>query len=230
MDDGLTSTALLLLAIVAAYVLGSLPFGVLVCRPLGRDPRRVGSGRTGGTNVYRTAGLVPAGLTVALDIAKGYGAVALAGWLVERSAADSVRIAAIEPYALSVAALAVIVGHNYSIWAGFRGGAGTSPNLGALLRIDPISLAVAGGCAVLALFAARIASVASLVASGTVALLLTARVMRGDLPPGIVIYGLGQAALVVWALRPNVERLRRGTERPIGQAESEAAGDDQSRV
>ena len=73
------STAILpLLAVLAGYLLGAIPFGVVVCRPLGKDPRRVGSGRTGGTNVYRTAGAVPAILTVLGDGLKGAAAVWLA--------------------------------------------------------------------------------------------------------------------------------------------------------
>ncbi len=221
MNDAATAPAVLLLSVAAGYVLGSLPSGILVCRPLGKDPRAFGSGRTGGTNVYRTAGLSAAILTVALDVAKGYLAVALAEWLVERSAGASWTIAAVSPYAMSGAALGAILGHNYSVWAGFKGGAGTSPNLGAVLRLDPIALVGAALAAGLTLIATRMASVASLVASGSVAALLAARVIRGDLPPGFLLYAIGQLALVVWALRPNLRRLRQGTERRIGQPEAD---------
>ena len=111
------STAILpLLAVLAGYLLGAIPFGVVVCRPLGKDPRRVGSGRTGGTNVYRTAGAVPAILTVLGDGLKGAAAVWLAIWLVP---------GAQQPLIVALAALAAILGHNYSVYVGFAGGAGS---------------------------------------------------------------------------------------------------------
>jgi glycerol-3-phosphate acyltransferase PlsY len=190
--------------------------GVLVCRPFGRDPRQCGSGRTGGTNVYRTAGLAAGAVTALLDGLKGFAAVYVAQWLLTSPhGLDALSVGAL-PFAVSLAALGGIVGHNHSCFAGFRGGAGTSPNLGAILRIDPVSFAIAVTVALATLATIRIASVASLVASGTILLLLGARVIRGDLSPALLIYAVGQLALVTWALRPNIQRLRAGSERRIG--------------
>jgi glycerol-3-phosphate acyltransferase PlsY len=199
-----------LVAVASAYVLGSLPFGVWVCRLRGRDPRLVGSGRTGGTNVYRTAGLGAALLTVALDILKGFAAVELARFLLPSGVPGTAG-----DWAVPLAALAAIVGHNYSMLAGFRGGAGTAPNVGAAMAIDPLVFALGVATGALALATVRIASVASLLVSLVFAVGLGWRVVDGSLPPPMLVYAVGQLALVVVALRPNIQRLRAGTERRI---------------
>jgi glycerol-3-phosphate acyltransferase PlsY len=196
----------LVLAVIVAYLLGSIPVGVLVCKPLGRDPRTVGSGRTGGTNVYRAAGMPAAVLTVAGDIGKGYLAVLLADRLVSGE---------LNAWAQALAALAVIIGHNYSLFAGFKGGAGSTPNVGAVLRIDPAAFVLAFFTGATLLFGLKIASLASLTASAIILLAILWRVIAGTLPWPLLIYGVGQLVLVVWALRPNIARLRAGTERRL---------------
>ena len=198
------------IAVAAAYLLGAVPFGLIVCLPLGRDPRTVGSGRTGGTNVYRTAGMPAALLTVAGDILKGYVALWLAARLVPADLGPGPHA-----WAVALAALAVIVGHNYSVFTGFAGGAGSSPNIGAILWLDPLGFAAAFALGAAVLFGVRIASLASLVASSTVLAAVAWRVSTGTLPPATLVYGVGQLALVAWALRPNLARLRAGTERRL---------------
>ncbi|HQZ70298.1 MAG TPA: glycerol-3-phosphate acyltransferase [Anaerolineae bacterium] len=200
------STAILpLLAVLAGYLLGAIPFGVVVCRPLGKDPRRVGSGRTGGTNVYRTAGAVPAILTVLGDGLKGAAAVWLAIWLVP---------GAQQPLIVALAALAAILGHNYSVYVGFAGGAGSSPNIGAFLALSPnplwfLGAAVIGG---LVWKLGRMASVASLSLSAVLLLSVLWFVYSGQRSPALLVYGVGQLGLVAWALRPNIKRLLAGGE------------------
>ena len=198
------------LATLVGYILGSVPMGVLACRPRGKDPRQVGSGRTGGTNVYRTAGLLPAVLTVAGDLAKGYAAVAAARHLL----AHDTHGAALA-WAVSLAALAAVVGHNHSVFLGFRGGAGTAPNAGAALAVDPSSFALAVVAGLAVLLGTRIASLASMTVSGVLLLAIGWRIVDGSLPPPLAIYAFGQAVLVLWALRPNLARLREGTERRV---------------
>jgi len=198
------------LAVLLAYLLGSIPFGILVCRFLGKDPRQVGSGRTGGTNVYRTAGIGAAVITVVGDVAKGYVAVLLAERLVPAG-----TYGAFSGWAMALSALASIVGHNYSVFLGFRGGAGSSPNVGSLLALDPLVCGVALVVAALALVVVRIASVASMAVSAAVLVGISWMVVQGLLPPSTMVYGVGQLALVLWALRPNIARLRNGTERRI---------------
>jgi len=195
------------LAVAAAYVLGSIPFGILVCRPLGKDPRSVGSGRTGGTNVYRTAGMPAALLTVAGDIAKGYAAVRFAQAIVPQGSWAE--------WAMALAALAAILGHNYSAFLGMRGGAGSTPNVGALLAFDPRAFGIVLVVAAIALFGIGVASIASITLSVAIAAAVTWLVVDGLLPPAALAYAVGQLALVLFALRPNIARLRAGTERRI---------------
>lgn len=200
----------LLTALAVAYLMGAIPFGVVVCRPFGKDPRSVGSGRTGGTNVYRTLGLPAALLTIALDILKGYLAVQVALWLLPlQTYATAAAVAA------ALAALAAIVGHNWSVFAGFRGGAGSTPNIGALLAFDPALFLVALAVSTAALLGIRMASVGSLILSATILAGIAWRVVDGALPPATLIYAVGQLVIVTWALRPNLRRLRDGTERRI---------------
>lgn len=196
--------SLTFVAVLVAYLLGSIPVGVLVCRPLGRDPRSVGSGRTGGTNVYRAAGMPAALLTVGGDIGKGY----LAVWL-----ADRLVTGELGAWATALSALAVIIGHNYSVFAGFKGGAGSTPNVGAVLKIDPLAGLAAFGVGAILLFGVHIASLASLTASVLILVIISWHVIDNVLPWPMLIYGVGQLVLVVWALRPNLARLRAGTER-----------------
>ena len=201
---------LAVLSVVVAYLLGSIPVGVVVCKPLGKDPRTVGSGRTGGTNVYRAAGFVPFALTVVGDVLKGYVAVAIAGRLVPAEVYGGYA-----GWAVALAALAAIVGHNYPVFAGFHGGAGSSPNMGAAFAYDPLVCAVGIVLGAVVLFGVGLASVGSIVLSLAILLGLGWRVIDGVQPPATLVYAVGQFVLVVWALRPNIARLRAGTERRV---------------
>lgn len=206
-------TGMTLVAIAIAYLIGAIPVGVVVCRPFGVDPRRFGSGRTGGTNVYRAAGARAAVLTVLGDVLKGTTAVLLADRLVPGDA---------NAVATALAALAAILGHNHSIFIRFAGGAGSTPNIGAFLALAPGPqwFAAAGLAACAVWYFGRIASVASLTLAACLALACAWFATTGARSPAILIYGLGQLALVAWALRPNIARLRQGTElrvdRPAG--------------
>jgi glycerol-3-phosphate acyltransferase PlsY len=199
----------ILFSTALAYLLGSVPVGVLACKPYGKDPRRVGSGRTGGTNVYRTAGAVPALVTVVGDTAKGL----LAVWLAERLVAGEGQV-----LAMSLAALAAILGHNHSLFLGLKGGAGATPNLGAALALDPIVGLVSMGFGALVVLLTRYASVGTLSVSVAILALLAWRVVSAGGPyaePALLVYAVGQLVLIGWSLRPNLARLRAGTERQL---------------
>lgn len=194
------------LAAAIGYLLGSVPVGVVVSRLRGRDPRTVGSGRTGATNVYRTVGLAGGLATAAGDILKA----TLAVWLAGRLAPGEART-----LAEALAAVAAILGHNHSVFLGFRGGAGGTPNAGALLAIAPAWFVPAALLAALAWVVVRIASVATLTLSAMALAASIWLVVDGARPPSLLLYGLGQLALIGWALRPNIARLLRGEERRI---------------
>ncbi len=193
-----------LLAILG-YLIGSIPFGMIVVWVAkGVDIRTIGSGRTGGTNAFRAAGPGAGLLTGLGDFAKGLVAVGLAAIIMPGSALAAV-----------VAGLAAIVGHNWSIYIGFRGGAGTSPNLGALLGLSPLSFILAALAGLIAMLTSRIASVASLTVSAVAAVSLFALILAQRDPVPYLLYGLGQLLLVTVALIPNIRRLLEGKERQI---------------
>jgi len=191
---------------ILAYVCGAFPTGYIAAKLIsGVDVRKVGSGRTGGTNVLRAAGVAPAVITVLVDTGKAYLAVLLARWLVGGSLAEA------------VAGLAAVYGHNHSLFLSGKGGAGSMTNIGALLAFSPPVAVAAALIGLVPLAISRIASIGSIsLALGTLALLAVGA-WRGWLPAEYVIYGLVSGGMTLWELRPNIRRLRDGNERRIGE-------------
>lgn len=193
------------------YVMGSLPMGVWVGRRFGKDPRGVGSGRTGGTNVYRAAGAKAGIVTALLDAGKGAFAVLVA---------EQVGLMMGDPTLASLgmvcAAIGTVTGHNWSLFLGGRGGAGTMTNLGNLAALFPPLLLVVIPLGAFTLKQSRMASVGSLVIAWATAGAAYLGLLLEWVPPLITAYGISQALLISYALRPNIEQLVRGTERRIG--------------
>ena len=188
--------------IALGYFMGSVPVGYLVVKLMrGTDVRQHGSGRTGGTNVWRAAGRWPAILTTAGDFLKGMGAVLIARAVLGNSVGE-VLVGA-----------AAVVGHNWSVFLGWRGGAGTATNLGV---ISALSLPVALALIVIALligFVSRYASVASLAVAILAPTIFLGLALFAHRPLRHVLYGLLAGATVALALRHNIVRLLAGTER-----------------
>ncbi|MBN1247359.1 MAG: glycerol-3-phosphate acyltransferase [Anaerolineae bacterium] len=185
-------------SIVAAYLLGSIPPGIFWGWVLKKiDVRRHGSGRTGGTNVWRTAGFVPALLTAIFDALKGAAAV----WVAQALGLPG--------WGQALAAALAVVGHNYSCFLSFRGGAGTATSVGAAAILWTPSLAVLLVAGIVVGLLVGHASVASI----TVALLLPVIFLLQGNFPAVVAFGLPAMLLTLWALRPNIARLRRREER-----------------
>ncbi|HEY6917821.1 MAG TPA: glycerol-3-phosphate 1-O-acyltransferase PlsY [Tabrizicola sp.] len=200
MPDFVTSQGLLLLTAVLGYLLGSIPFGVLVTRAMGLgDLRQIGSGNIGATNVLRTGNKGAALATLLLDGGKGAVAVLLARWLVAEDAAQ-------------VAGLAAFLGHLYPVWLGFKGGKGVATFLGIFLAFDwQVGVALCGTWLVAAVIG-RYSSVAALVAaasSGLWILFLT--------DGSLLILALIATVLVYVRHSANLARLKAGTEPKIGQ-------------
>ena len=195
----------LVLAVVAlAYLLGSLPFGVLVGRLWGVKVLELGSGRMGATNVFRAGGIAPALLTGALDVGKGFLAVWLAGQI------------NMSPLVQVLAGVAVVLGHCLSVFVGFRGGAGVATSLGALGAIY-LPAAIAMLLLLLVIIAiTRYASVGSLTITTLVPVVLLVLGLIGTLPLVFVLYGLLLWLIIVYAHRPNIIRLLDGSERRLG--------------
>ncbi len=201
--DAMTMVA----AVVIAYLVGSFPAGYLLGRLWGVNVLERGSGRTGGTNVLRSAGMVPALITGALDVGKGALAVWLVGQIVPETYQAAVQV---------LAGAAVILGHNHSIFLGFRGGAGVGTSLGALSVIYwPAAVALLV-LLLLLIAITRYASVGSLVVITLMPFLLLALAWLGTLPLTYVGYGLLAWVIIVYSHRPNIRRLLQGTERRIG--------------
>jgi len=199
--------AKIIAAAVAAYLLGSFPAGYLLGRLWGVNVLEKGSGRTGGTNVLRSAGTLPALITGALDVGKGALAVWLAGQMVPEAHQATAEV---------LGGMAVILGHNYSIFLGFRGGAGVGTSLGALSAIYwPAAVALIILLLVI-IAATRYASVGSLTVSTLMPIILLVLAVTGKLSLTYVGYGLLAWAIVVYSHRPNIHRLIQGTERRLG--------------
>jgi len=191
-------------AVAAAYLLGSFPAGYLLGRLRGINMLEQGSGRTGGTNVLRSAGPVAALVTGVLDVGKGALAVWLASQMTDYTAVQV------------LAGAAAILGHNHSIFLQFRGGAGVGTSLGAL---GAIYLPAALGLLVLLLLViaiTRYASIGSLTVITLMPVVLLVLALTGVLSLAYVSYGLLAWALIVYAHRPNIRRLIAGTERRLG--------------
>jgi len=188
---------------VIGYLLGSFPSGYLVGKLWGVDILRHHSGRTGGTNVFRVLGLLPALLTGVLDLGKGALAVWAAG-----------QISGL-PVAEVLAGAAAILGHNYSFTLRFRGGAGVGTSLGALCAIywpAGVGLII---LLVLVIAITRYASVGSLTVLTVMVLVLLTLSLTGVLASIYILYGVLAWIIIVNAHRPNIQRLRQGTERRL---------------
>lgn len=188
------------LAGLIGYVLGSVPFGVLMARLFGLgDLRKVGSGNIGATNVLRTGNKAAAALTLGLDAAKGAAAVLLAGWLIGADAAQA-------------AGLAAFLGHLYPVFLGFAGGKGVATFLGVTLALSlPVGAAACATWAAVAGYL-RYSSAAALAAAALAPLWAWAWDVRA-----LIVVLAAMALLIFWTHRGNIGRLAAGTEPKIGR-------------
>jgi glycerol-3-phosphate acyltransferase PlsY len=193
------------LLVIAAYVSGSIPVGVLVARASGGpDPRSIGSGRTGGTNALRALGRRWAVVVVGGDLAKGALPVRLARLLTGG-----------DPAAEVLCAFAAVVGSSRSIFLGFGGGRGVGAGVGTMLVIQPIAVVIAAPVFFLAILVTRYVSLGSLLGSAAMfpAMLLIWAVASGAVPPAYLVWGAVGPALIWLAHADNIDRLLHGTER-----------------
>lgn len=194
-------------ALVGAYLLGALPVGYAITWSAKKvDIRTLGSGHTGGTNVLRVAGALPAALTVLCDAAKGYGAVALA-----RALAPGL------PWVAALAGALTVLGHNHSVFLAFKGGVGTMTTFGVALALMPWGAVGAGLMGLAVVAARRYASLGSLTFAAFVPLACLLGAALGAWPWAYLLFAIPSSLFSVWELRHNIQRLRQGTERKIGQ-------------
>lgn len=201
MPQIMSSPLSLVIVAILAYLLGSIPFGVVITRIMGLgDLRSIGSGNIGATNVLRTGNKGAALATLVLDAAKGGVAVLIARYALGEDAAQ-------------LAGLAAFLGHLFPVWLGFKGGKGVATFLGILLALAwPVGLAA---CAMWLITAVvfRISSLAALVAAATSVVWL-------------MVFHQGRMVVLVFILTvlvyirhwPNIQRMKAGTEPRIGAA------------
>lgn len=189
------------LTILLAYLLGSIPFALLLARRWSAtDLRLVGSGNLGAANVMRASGLTAGVLVAVLDMAKGAASV----WLAERFAANAAAPAA--------AGLAAIVGHIYPVWLRFRGGKGVATACGVFSVLAPLAVPPALAIFVGSVWLTKYISLGSILAS--LALPPLAYVTGSSMPSTVA--AIGAAALILFRHRSNVARLRARTEPRVG--------------
>ena len=204
----------MLLAGIVGYLLGAIPIGLIVGRLFGRvDLRDHGSRRTGTTNALRVLGPVPAAIVLLLDLAKGAVAVIAGAWL---AGGSSVELAA------AVAGTAAIVGHTWSMFIGFGGGRGVATAGGALLAMTPLTIAIVLPLMLVLLWATRYVSLASIVGAVLAPIATGSLALAGLASREAVGLAVAAALIIVIRHADNIDRLRRGTERRLGQSEPAA--------
>jgi glycerol-3-phosphate acyltransferase PlsY len=199
---------------ILAYLLGSIPFGLLLTKLFGGgDVRQAGSGNIGATNVARVAGPLPGILTLLLDAAKGAAAV----WLAARFSNDSATW-------MVIAALAALIGHCFPVWLKFRGGKGVATAAGVFLMLSP--LALLGSVIVFVLVVAfwRYVSLGSIAAAAAMPLLIYLLWAPRHAPPLAVTFGaLAAAVLIIYKHDANIQRLVEGEEPKFSFSKKRAA-------
>jgi glycerol-3-phosphate acyltransferase PlsY len=201
------------LAVIIAYLIGSIPFGYLIVRATGRgDVRETGSGGTGATNVSRRAGKAAGVLTLVLDALKGFLAIQVA----------RILLTGVEPaianWFVSAAAVAALLGHVFPVWLRFRGGKGVATGVGVFLALAPIAVFCAGVVFVAVVWLTKYVSLGSILAAATVPVFVWLHSVFvnpvADFRPLLAV-SLAGALLIVFAHRGNIGRLLSGTESRI---------------
>lgn len=203
-----------LVAGLIGYFGGALPFGYwYVKKTKNVDLRLVSSGRTGGTNAYRAAGL-SAGIVTGLgDVLKGAGSIWLAQLAINALAGENW---ALRDWALALTGVMAVVGHNWSIFLQWRGGAGTTPNVGWATALWPGVFPIAFVVMIGMLLGVGMASVASLTVAVLLPVIFGIRYAMGLSPLAYLLGSIVTALVVTWALRPNIKRIIEGNERVVG--------------
>ncbi len=202
-------------SLLGSYLVGSIPFGLIVVWVARRqDVRRIGSGRTGGTNVMRAAGWLAGVITAVLDVLKGVAA----GWIARALVPEN-------PWVLVASAVLAVMGHNYSAFLvekreqggiRFKGGAGGATAFGGAIAIWPPIWMYILPIGALVYFLVGYASVTTISVAVVTTVVFAVRALRGESTWVYVLYGVAVLGVVLYALRPNLERLRKGTERAVG--------------
>jgi len=203
---------------VIGYLIGSIPFGVLISKRKAKvDITKYGSGKTGTANVLRTAGSKVAAVVLALDVSKGVLAVLFAGLIIGKDYLVVGNVGLGLLVAQGIAALTAVIGHIWSVFLGFKGGRGVATFFGGLAAMCPIAAAFGGEVLIISAGLSKYISLGSIAgAVGTYAILAPLTILHG-FPIEYLAYTLVGAVLIIIMHRDNISRLVAGTERKIGE-------------
>lgn len=204
MEEGTMAIALIFV-IIFSYLLGSISFSYLIAKKIRKvDIRQHGSGNAGATNTLRVLGVGPAVTVLSLDILKGIAAV----WFGVLLAPDGMGVFP------ALAGFAAIVGHNWPIYYGFRGGKGVATTIGVLATLVFLPALIAGIIAILSIVLTKYVSLGSLIfVIGTSIM----TIIMGDYPDAYFYLTIVVALLSLWRHRTNIQRLLSGNESRLGQ-------------
>ncbi len=220
----MTVTLMILAVMLMGYLLGAIPFGVIISRKFAKkDLLQEGSGKTGMTNVLRTAGKKAAALALILDIGKGAVAVTIAHFVFSSSYAVNNGLLPWRELAKTLAAASAISGHSWSVFLKFKGGRGVATLMGGLAGLYWPAALVGGICVLGIGFRTKYMSLGSIIGGVTAFIMLMAfNVLKinafGRYPPfEYVVFGMAGAIFIYVMHRDNIFRLFNGTERKIGE-------------
>lgn len=204
--------------VILGYLLGSIPIGYLLTRRQSKvDVTKYGSGKVGATNVLRTAGRKSAAMVGTMDLLKGVLAVVLAGLIMGKGYLVVGNFGFGTLVAQVLAALAAVVGHNWSVFLGFRGGRGVATFFGGLIALCPIAALVGGEIFIIGAGLTKFASLGSIAGVvGAYAILVPLTIMNG-FPLEYLFYALAGAVIIIVMHRDNIRRLVSGKERRLGE-------------
>ncbi len=205
--------------VVIAYLLGSIPFGLIIGKlRSGVDIREHGSGKTGATNLMRVSGTKLGVLALVLDVVKAAGAVMLATVIIGRGS-GVLTIGGVSVYwqhvAQVTAGLAAVAGHNWPVFAKFKGGRGVTAYFGTLFAICPPAGIFGAEVVAIAALRSRHMSLGSILGALAAWCLMVPLTILYNFPPIYLAYGLVVIALLVYQHQDNIKRLRQGTERRL---------------
>ena len=213
-ESTVLESLLMTVFVTLGYLLGTIPTGIVVARMRGVDIRRSGSGNIGATNVLRSVGPLAALVVVLVDPLKGVLAVGLPALL------------GVDPWIVGATAIATVLGNTFNVFLGFKGGKGIATSMGVFLVIDPFVTLLAVVLFAITLWLARFVSLASLIAVSGGVLMLLARL---DADPNVVAaapkitIAFAIALIAFFSHRENVGRLRRGSERRLGEPRTDSS-------
>lgn len=206
---------MIIFVVVLSYVIGSIPWGWVVVKLFtGNDVRKIGSGRTGGTNVMRAAGFFAGFLTAALDVMKGLAS----GWVADALVPDNawIKVLAVVITLLASTKSIFNIERDENGKIHLRGGAGGATGLGGAMALWPLSFVVIFPVAAIVFTLVGYASVTTISIAVVSTIIFAVRAIAVDAPWQYIVYGILAMLIVLYALRPNLKRLREGTERVVG--------------